>query len=114
MRQDFSKFEQRGAAIIVIGPDSADAFRKYWHENDLPFIGLADRRSRVAARYQQEVNLFKFGRMPALFVLDRQGVIRFAYYGKSMSDIPENETVLGVLDEINQEESAQAEQQKKD
>lgn len=71
----------------------------------MPFIGLADLRSRVAAQYEQEVNLFKLGRMPALFVLDRQGIIRFAHYGDSMEDIPENEPVLQVLDAINQEKA---------
>lgn len=72
----------------------------------MPFIGLPDLRSRVANRYYQEVNLFKFGRMPALFVIDRQGVIRFAHYGDSMQDIPPNELVLEVLDQINAEEAA--------
>lgn len=97
---------QRGAAIITFGPDGPHAFKKYWEENNLPFIGLADLRSRVASRYEQEINFFKWGRMPALFVLDRQGMIRYAHYGDSMSDIPSNETVLAVLDEINQEEQS--------
>lgn len=88
----------------MVGPDGPNAFRKYWQENDLPFIGLADLRSRVADRYAQEVNLFKFGRMPALFVIDWQGMIRFAHYGDSMSDIPANQTVLDVVDALFQEE----------
>ena len=89
----------------MLGPDGPNAFRKYWEENDMPFIGLADLRSRVAGRYEQEVNLFKMGRMPALFVIDLQGVIRFAHYGDSMSDIPPNDQVLEILDQINQESS---------
>jgi peroxiredoxin len=105
LRQDVSEFDQRDAAIIVLGPDGPNAFRNYWKENDMPFIGLADLRSRVATQYEQEVNLFKLGRMPALFVLDRQGVIRFAHYGDSMADIPGNDTVLQVLDAIIQEEA---------
>lgn len=69
----------------------------------MPFIGVADLRSRVADRYAQEVNLFKLGRMPALFVIDKYGVIRFAHYGDAMSDIPANDTVLAVIDAINDE-----------
>jgi hypothetical protein len=51
------------------------------------------------------VNLFKMGRMPALFLLDRQGIIRFAHYGDSMRDIPSNEEVLSILDQINAEDA---------
>jgi peroxiredoxin Q/BCP len=103
LRQDHSEFVSRGAAIIVVGPDGPNAFRNYWQENDMPFIGAADLRSRVADRYAQEVNLFKLGRMPALFVIDRQGVIRFEHYGDNMQDIPANSTVLDVIDAINLE-----------
>jgi len=67
----------------------------------MPMIGLADPGSKIADIYQQEVNLLKLGRMPAVIVIDLKGIIRFIHYGNSMSDIPENKTVLAVLDEIN-------------
>lgn len=101
MRQDYAKFQERGAEILVVGPDGPNAFSRYWAENDIPFPGLPDLRSRVAGRYEQEFNLFKFGRMPALFVIDRDGTIRYAHYGDSMKDIPPNEEVLQVLDQLN-------------
>jgi peroxiredoxin Q/BCP len=41
--------------------------------------------------------------MPAMFIIDRHGVIRFEHYGDSMQDIPENSMVLGLLDELNRE-----------
>ncbi len=100
MRQDYAKFTALGAAVLAVGPDGPHAFQRYWAENDIPFPGLADLRSRVAARYEQEFNLFKFGRMPALFVIDHSGAIRYAHYGDSMQDIPSNEEVLGVLEEL--------------
>ena len=93
-------FEQLGAAILVIGPDGPNAFRKYWEENDMPFPGLADLRSRVADRYHQEVNLFKLGRMPALFIIDRDGEVRYSHYGDSMQDIPSNGDVLAILKDL--------------
>ena len=100
MRQDFAEFEKRGAVIIALGPNGPRAFQTYWEENNLPFIGLADLRSRVANQYAQEVNLFKYGRMPALFVVDKEGVIRYERYGDSMSDIPTTAEVLAVLDAL--------------
>jgi peroxiredoxin Q/BCP len=100
LRQDQAKFEASGATVLILGPDGPNAFRKYWAENDIPFVGLPDLRSRVANLYYQEVNLFKLGRMPALFVIDQNGIIRFAHYGDSMSDIPLNDLVLEVLDQL--------------
>ena len=51
--------------------------------------------------YKQEVNLFKWVRMPLNCVLDRKGYIRYAHYGNSMSDIPANEILLDVIDKVN-------------
>jgi peroxiredoxin Q/BCP len=51
--------------------------------------------------YKQEVNLFKWGRMPLNCVVDARGYIRYAHYGKSMSDIPSNEELLHVIDQLN-------------
>jgi peroxiredoxin Q/BCP len=55
----------------------------------------------VARVYRQEVNLFKLGRMPLSCIVDARGYVRFAHYGKSMSDIPSNEELLQVIDELN-------------
>jgi len=52
--------------------------------------------------YGQEVNLFKLGRMPAQVIVDRMGQARYVHYGHSMSDIPPNEELLALLDELNQ------------
>ena len=101
MRQDYSLFTQRGVEIIALGPDGPNAFKRYWKQEQLPFIGCADIHSKVADQYDQEVNLLKLGRMPALFVIDRTGRIRFSKYGESMSDIPSNADVLKVFDQIN-------------
>jgi peroxiredoxin Q/BCP len=69
----------------------------------LLFIGLPDPKHRILKKYGQEVNLFKFGRMPAQVLIDKQSIARFVHYGKSMSDIPSNEEILSLVDEMNQE-----------
>lgn len=103
MRQDRAEFATRNTVVLIVGPDGPNAFKLYWEENDIPFTGLADLRSRVAGMYDQEVNLFKFGRMPALFVIDKAGIIQYAHYGSSMSDIPANSQLFQVLDELDWE-----------
>lgn len=101
LRQDFAEFEKRQTRVVVIGPEEASAFEAYFREHDLPFVGLPDPSASVLKLYGQEVNLFKLGRMPAQVIVDKRGTARFVHYGHSMSDIPENSELLGLLDIIN-------------
>ncbi len=87
--------------MLAVGPDGQSAFASYWQAEKLPFVGLPDPAHKVALQYRQQVNLFKLGRMPLVTVIDRQGMIRYAHYGASMSDIPSNAALLAVIDEIN-------------
>jgi len=108
LRQDYPLFVQRGAEILVVGPDDAQAFEDYWQANDLPFTGLPDPRHSVLKLYGQEVHIFKYGRMPAQVIVDRNGRLRYVHYGDSMSDIPPNSEILGLLDALNQEQPPSA------
>ena len=101
LRQDYQKFLERDTVVLVIGPEGASAFRQYWAENDLPFIGLPDPTHTVLKRFGQEISLFKLGRMPAQVIVDRQGIARYVHYGSAMMDIPENQELLGLIDQIN-------------
>ena len=103
LRQDFAKFEAENTVILVVGPENAAAFAKYWEENALPFIGIPDPKHSVLKRFGQEVKLFKLGRMPAQAIIDKEGIARYAHYGHSMSDIPQNDEILEALKEINKE-----------
>jgi peroxiredoxin Q/BCP len=97
LRQDHAQFVEAGAEVVVVGPDNAQAFRSYWEEHALPFVGLPDSEHRVLRLFGQEVNLFKLGRMPAQVIIDRQGIARYAHYGHAMSDIPENAEILEIV-----------------
>lgn len=103
LRQDYPEFRKRNTEILTIGPDGPKAFRIFWENQQMPFVGLSDVGNQVADLYSQEVNLLKFGRMPAVFIIDLAGRIRFAHYGKSMSDIPENKDILRILDNLEKE-----------
>jgi peroxiredoxin len=100
LRDGYSEITARNAEILAIGPDSLEKFVSYWKENNIPFPGLPDPDKQVSKVYKQEVNLFKLGRMPLNTVVDRKGFIRFIHYGYSMSDIPDNEALLEVIDEL--------------
>jgi peroxiredoxin Q/BCP len=100
MRDDYEKFKQRGAEILAIGPNTEAVFQQYWEKENIPYIGLPDPEHRVAVLYRQDVNLFKLGRMPLVCIVDKDGRIRYAHYGASMSDIPENKSLFDVIDQL--------------
>jgi peroxiredoxin len=102
LRQDFAEFVERDAIVIAVGPDSQKDFQRFWEKKDMPFIGLADPDNEVAKKYDQEVNLLKFGRIPAQMIVDKNGILQFVHYANSMSDIPDNQVILEKLDKINQ------------
>lgn len=101
LRQDYQEFVDRKTEIVVVGPEDDEAFKNYFEKNNLPFVGLPDSKASVLKLYGQEVNIFKLGRMPAQVVVDQHGVARYIHYGHSMSDIPKNDELLALLDEIN-------------
>ncbi len=101
LRQEYPRFTEQQAEIVVVGPESESAFAEYFEREKLPFVGLPDPTHRVLKLFGQEVKIFKLGRMPAQLIIDKQGIVRFVHYGHSMADIPDNEEVLSTLSGLN-------------
>jgi peroxiredoxin len=108
LRQDYPQFLARDIEIVVVGPEDAKAFAEYFRKELLPFVGLPDPKANVLKLYGQEVNLFKLGRMPAQVLIDKTGIARYVHYGHSMSDIPRNEELLALGDELNAQKVSKA------
>ncbi|NLZ18520.1 MAG: redoxin domain-containing protein [Desulfobulbaceae bacterium] len=100
LRQDFEAFAKLSVKILVVGPEDTEAFRTFWQKEKLPFIGLPDPQHAVLRPYGQEVKLLKLGRMPAQFLIDRKGLVRFAYYSNSMADITDNAIILTAIRQL--------------
>ena len=97
---DYPQFVQCNTEVLSLGPDDPNAYKRHWQQENMPAVGLADVKSLTANLYYQEVNLLKLGRMPAQFIIDPNGIIRYAHYGSSMSDIPDNQAMFDLLDEF--------------
>ena len=94
MRDDHEKFTNLGATVAVIVKDDSQKVAGYWKENALPFTGIPDPAGRLGTLYKQQS---KFGLMPAVFVIDKDGTIRLAHYGTGMKDIPTVDTLVTTL-----------------
>ena len=103
LRQDYQKFIAQDAEVIAVGPEAVKEFSEYWHQEKMPFIGIPDPKHDVAKLYNQEFKLLRGGRLPALAVIDIDGKIRLMHYADLPSDIPSDEEVLSLLDNLNKE-----------
>lgn len=97
MRHDYQQFVTLNTEIVVIGPEDAEAFQKYWKKESLPFVGLPDPDHEILTLYGQEFMLLKLGRMPAQMLIDTSGILRYVHYGHSMADIPSNEDIITLI-----------------
>lgn len=100
MRQDYQRFVERDAEIVVVGPEDSKSFASQWAKEQYPFVGLADPEHTVADRYGQEVKLLKMGRMPAIMVIDKQGQVLQSHYADNMRDYPANSELLALLETL--------------
>jgi peroxiredoxin Q/BCP len=104
LRQDYQKFVDLNTEIIAIGPEDASAFTTWWHEHQMPFIGIPDPKHIIAKLYNQQFKLIRGGRLPAVAVIDTEGKIRLMHYSDLPGDIPSDEKILKLLVEINRKE----------
>lgn len=100
LRREYRAFVDRNTEVVVVGPDTKQAFIDYFTEHRLPFIGIPDPKHRILKTYGQQVKLFKLGRMPAQAIIDEAGIVRYIHYGHEMSDIPSNDELLALLDDL--------------
>jgi len=100
LRQDYQKFIERDTEVIAVGSEDTAPFSYFWRQERMPFIGIPDCKHSVANLFGQKVDQFK---LPSLIIIDKSGKIRFRHFGNSMSDIPTNDEVLSLLDQLSEE-----------
>lgn len=100
MREDINRFDQAGARVVAIAPDSVDGVARFVRDNDYPFPLLADTDHAVFDAYDVANKLMSLGQRPALFVVDRDGIVQFDSVGTQQWQIPSNDNVLTVLSSL--------------
>jgi peroxiredoxin len=90
-------FDQAGAKVVAIAPDTTDGVARFVRDNEYPFSLLADTEHTVFDAYDVANKLMSLGQHPALFVVDRDGIVRFDSIGTQQWQIPSNDNVLTIL-----------------
>ncbi len=81
---------------VGVVEDSVEAARSYFDKNRLPFPCLVDPSHEIYHRYNVETKLLSLGQRPGLFIIDRDGIVRYAHIGSHQWEIPGNAQVLEV------------------
>jgi peroxiredoxin Q/BCP len=97
LRDDHAQVTNAGASVVAIAPESTGAVERYVNEHPVPYPILSDADHTVFDAYDVASRAMSLGQRPALFVIDRSGVVRFDSVGTQQWQIPTNQQVLKVL-----------------
>ncbi len=87
MRDAHPDLASTGAQIVAIAPHSNDEVIKHLKTNAYPFTVLGDPDGVVFDAYDVTSRLASLGQQPALFIVDREGIVRFDAIGAQQWDL---------------------------
>lgn len=101
LAEDYEKIKQAGADLICI---SADAVPYAWsmaQTTGAKFQILSDSARKVIREYGV-YNAAENGGIahPAVFIVDKQGVVGYAYVGKDAGDRPEDAVIIEQVKKV--------------
>jgi peroxiredoxin len=100
LRDRYTEFRERGAEVIAVAPDTQENARRYFERERMPFPCLADEGREVFRLYNVRSAMASLGQRPGLFVIDGEGVVRYAYLGRQQWEIPSVDQTLSELDRL--------------
>ena len=96
MAEGYQEFVEADAEVVAVLRDSPGNAEAYFSLHPIPFPCLVDPDHRVYDTYGVEIRLTSLGQRPATFIIDTEGVVRYAYIGWQQWEIPKVSELLGV------------------
>jgi len=101
LRDDLAWYNNVNAVVFGISTDALYSLAKYKEEQNLNFELLADYNKEVSGFYGAQYEVFNFGMKGtsrrAAFVIDEEGIIKYAEVLESASDLPNFQKVKDAL-----------------
>ena len=97
MRDDNEQFTAAGASVIAVAPESVASVARFTKSHPVPFPIVSDAEHGVFDDYDVASRALSLGQRPAVFVLDRDGTVRFDTVGTQQWQIPSNDEVIDAL-----------------
>jgi peroxiredoxin len=95
LAEDYDKIKQAGAELIAVSVDDQSYAWSMAQTTGAKFQILSDAEKKTITEYGI-VNAAEHGGIahPSIFVLDKEGRIRYMHVGKDAQDRPPDETIL--------------------
>src|SRR5690349_9554060 len=100
MRDDWSEFASRGVVVLPISVDSTYALKEYKQKYDMKVELLSDFKREVTIRYGV-LNEDRFFSNRAYFLVDRDGVVRWAHVEANPSHKRTNQEILSEVEQMS-------------
>ena len=97
LREDYEKFQSLEAQILAVTTDDLSQAELASERLGLQFPVLHDPGGRVSKEYRVFDLLNDGVAAPSIFLLDKDGAIRWQYIGKSKSDRPAISQIIAQL-----------------
>lgn len=105
MRDNIATYEKLDAEVIALSVDSIFTLDRYKADQNLNFPLLSDFNKTVARAYDALYEDFVFGMKGvakrSAFVIDKNGIVRYAEVLESAGDLPNFEAVQSTLANLN-------------
>jgi peroxiredoxin len=103
LREHHDEFVARDAQVLAIAPGGlGNSVDKYVGKaGAFPFPMLVDAKHKTFDQYDVVKKIASLGQRPALFVIDREGVVRYNQVGTQQTNIPPIAEVLAGLDALS-------------
>lgn len=97
-------FEEQGAQIIAISTDTQQVAQQTQRELEISFPLIPDNRRKILNLYDHKERYSDLNvHNPAVYIIDRQGIVRFAHFGSNAGDRPDPFAVYNELLKIKAE-----------
>jgi peroxiredoxin len=99
MRDDYDQFAARGVTILPISVDHTYSLKEYKAKYTIPVDLLSDFKREVSVKYGVLLE-DRFYSKRAYFLIDRDGVIRWAHVEANPSERRPNSEILAAIDRL--------------
>jgi peroxiredoxin len=105
VRDDISSYENMKAKVLAISIDTPHSLARYKEEQNLNMPLLSDFNKEVSAAYGSQYEEFVLGMRGvakrSAFVIDKDGIIRYAEVLENAGQIPDLEAVKSTLSHLS-------------
>jgi peroxiredoxin len=104
VRDDIARYSKANAEVLGISIDTHFTLKKYKEEQALPFPLLSDFNKEAIRAYDvayDEFILMKGVAKRAAFLIDKNGIVRYAEVLENASEIPNFEAINKELEKLN-------------